>query len=62
MLMIGGVRVNQKNLIIRIMKKLDNKNRILLPKIILENIKSNEFYIELFNDGSIKLIPISERK
>lgn len=62
MLMIGGVRVKQKNLIIRIMKKLDNKNRILLPKIILENIKSNEFYIELFNDGSIKLIPISERK
>lgn len=62
MLMIGGVRVNQKKLIIRIMKKLDNKNRILLPKIILENIKSNEFYIELFNDGSIKLIPVNERK
>lgn len=41
-----------------IMKKLDHKNRLLLPKIIMDNIKANDFYVELYDDGSILLVPI----
>ena len=47
-----------KKLLIRIMKKLDYKNRLLLPKIIMDNIKAKEFYVELYDDGHIELIPI----
>lgn len=47
-----------KKLLIRIMKKLDYKNRLLLPKIIMDNIKAKDFYVELYDDGSIALVPI----
>ena len=40
------------------MKKLDQKNRLLLPKIIMDNIKTKDFYVELYDDGSIALVPI----
>lgn len=56
----GGVRVETKELLIRIMKKLDYKNRLLLPKIIMDNIKAKDYYVELYDDGSIALVPIKK--
>ena len=47
-----------KHLIIRIMKKLDTKNRIVFPKAIMDHVNTNEFYIELYDDGTIALVPI----
>ena len=47
-----------KKILIRIMKKLDYKNRLVLPKVIIDNIKTNNFYVELYDDGSIALVPI----
>lgn len=47
-----------KHLIIRIMKKLDTKNRIVFPKAIMDHVSTNEFYIELYDDGTIALVPI----
>jgi hypothetical protein len=52
--------VETKKLLIRIMKKLDYKNRLLLPKIIMDNIKAKDFYVELYDDGTIALIPIKK--
>ena len=49
-----------KKLLIRIMKKLDYKNRLLLPKIIMDNIKSKDYYVELYDDESIVLVPIKK--
>jgi hypothetical protein len=38
-------------------KRADNKmNRILIPKILIEKY-GNEFYIEWYDDGTIKLVP-----
>jgi len=45
------------NLIFKWYKKADNKmNRILLPKILIEKYGKN-FYIEWYDDGTIKLVP-----
>jgi DNA-binding transcriptional regulator/RsmH inhibitor MraZ len=52
--------VETKKLLIRIMKKLDHKNRLLLPKIIMDNIKAKDFYVELYDDESIALVPIKK--
>jgi hypothetical protein len=53
--------VETKKLLIRIMKKLDYKNRLLLPKIIMDNIKAKDFYVELYDDESIALVPIKKQ-
>lgn len=46
------------NLIFKWYKKADNKmNRILLPKILVEKYGKN-FYIEWYDDGTIKLVPV----
>jgi hypothetical protein len=52
--------VETKKLLIRIMKKLDYKNRLLLPKIIMDNIKAKDYYVELYDDESIALVPIKK--
>lgn len=43
--------------ILRVFKKLDNKRRIAIPKMITDAINATDFYIELHED-CIKLIPI----
>jgi DNA-binding transcriptional regulator/RsmH inhibitor MraZ len=50
--------MGKKNLIVRFMKKIDDKRRIVLPKVITDQVESKEFYVELYDDGHIELIPI----
>lgn len=45
----------------RFMKKVDDKNRLLIPKFIIDNY-GKEFYLEILEDGSVKLIPIKKGK
>lgn len=49
------------NLILRVMKNLDNKGRLLIPKPMLRKVKSNRFYVELYEDY-IKLVPIKTKR
>lgn len=50
----------ENDLIIRIMKNLDKKNRLLLPKIIMDQVKSRSYYVNLKKDGTIVLVPIKK--
>ena len=42
---------------LRYYKKIDNKNRMLIPSNIMKELKTKEFYLEYYEDGTIKLIP-----
>lgn len=46
----------------RFMKRADKKlNRILIPKFIIEKY-GRDFYLDILEDGSIRLIPINSKK
>ena len=45
-------------LLFRFYKKVDKeKNRIIIPKFIVEKY-GREFYLEFYDDDTIKLIPV----
>nr|DAQ91828.1 MAG TPA: MraZ protein [Caudoviricetes sp.] len=48
-------------IILRFFKKLDEKNRVLIPSAIIKKVKSKEYYIELLDDNTIRLIPIKNK-
>jgi len=42
------------------MKRADKQlNRILIPKFIIDNY-GRDFYLKIYDDGSMKLIPITK--
>jgi len=46
--------------ILRFMKHADkDKNRIILPKTIIDKY-GHDFYLEIYEDGTMKLIPIKK--
>ena len=48
-------------LLFRFFKKADkNKNRIIIPKVLI-NKYGYEFYIEYYDDETIKLVPIKKK-
>lgn len=49
------------NMIIRIMKKLDDKNRLVVPDMIMKLVNTKEFYVELYENGTILLKPIKKQ-
>lgn len=50
----------EKNLLFRFMKRADKQlNRILIPKFIVDNY-GRDFYMNVYDDGSIELIPITK--
>lgn len=45
-------------MLVRYMKRADKEhNRIIIPKFIIDKFGS-EFYLEVYEDGTMKLIPI----
>ena len=45
----------------RFMKRADKeKNRIIIPKFIIEKY-GRDFYLEILEDGTMKLIPINHK-
>lgn len=52
----------EKETLFRFMKRADiEKNRIIIPKMIIDKYGRN-FYLDIMNDGSMKLIPIKKEK
>lgn len=50
------------NLLCRFMKRADKeKNRIIIPKFVIDKFGS-DFYLEVYEDGTMKLIPIKIEK
>lgn len=50
----------EKNLLFRFMKRADKQlNRIIIPKFIIDNY-GRDFYMNVYDDGSIELIPITK--
>lgn len=48
-------------LLVRFMKRADKeKNRIIVPKFIIDKY-GRDFYLEVYEDGTIKLIPIKNK-
>lgn len=46
----------------RFMKHADTtKNRIIIPKFVIDNF-GRDFYLEVLEDGSMKLTPIKNKK
>ena len=46
----------------RFMKRADaTRNRIIIPKLIIDNY-GRDFYLEVYEDGTMKLIPIKYNK
>lgn len=46
----------------RVMKTAEkHKNRITIPKFIIDKF-GRDFYLELYEDGTIKLVPIKKEK
>lgn len=37
-----------------------SRNRIIIPKFIIEKF-GRDFYLEIYDDGTIKLIPIKKK-
>lgn len=52
---------DEDKIVLRYYKKVDKKNRILIPVSVLKIIKCKEFYIELRESGNIVLIPTGEK-
>lgn len=50
----------ESKMLIKLMKRADlEKNRIIIPKFYIDNFGRN-FYLEIYEDGTIKLIPIEK--
>lgn len=47
-----------KKIISKIIRKADNKNRIILPRETNKINKNNEYYVTLYDNGDIKLEPV----
>lgn len=52
--------MKENKLVVRFMKQADGTNRLVLPKVVIDYIKTRDFYLELYEDGTIKLIPIKK--
>lgn len=49
-------------LLFRFMKKADKtKNRIIIPQFLI-NKYGNEFYLEFYDDETIKLVPVKKEE
>ena len=47
---------------LRFMKKADKeRNRIIIPKFIIDKY-GKDFYLEVYEDGTMKLIPVKNEK
>ena len=46
-----------KNIILKIIRQVDSKNRVVLPK---EADKVNEYYVTLYKNGKIELEPVKD--
>lgn len=47
---------------LRFMKRVEkDKNRIIIPKFIIDKF-GRDFYLEVYEDGSMKLIPVKIKK
>lgn len=47
-------------MLFRMFKRADiDKNRIIIPKFVIEKY-GREFYLEVYEDGIIKLIPVKK--
>lgn len=46
-----------KNIKTKIIRKVDSKNRVILPK---EADKVNEYYVTLYKNGKIELEPVKD--
>ena len=51
-----------ENVLLRYQKKADQNCKILIPKKIIEKLQTNEFYIDLLDNNTIRLIPIKKGK
>lgn len=50
----------EPKMLLRFMKRADVlKNRIIIPKFFIENY-GRDFYLDVYDDGTIKLIPITK--
>ena len=50
------------NMLFKFMKRADvDKNRIIIPKFIIEQY-GRDFYLEIYDDGTMKLIPVKKEK
>ena len=54
--------MNQESkMLFRFQKRADlEKNRIIIPKIYIDKY-GRDFYLEIYEDGTIKLIPILKK-
>jgi hypothetical protein len=46
--------------VLRYYKKMDYKNRIVIPKVITDRVNSDEFYVE-YDGKRIILVPIKKQ-
>lgn len=50
----------EPKLLFKFMKRADTlQNRIVLPKFVIDNY-GRDFYLEIYEDGTMKLIPITK--
>lgn len=49
-------------IVLRYCKTLDHKNRVLIPADMIRQLKCKEFYVELLEDKTIRLIPKEKEK
>lgn len=50
----------EPKMLFRFMKRADKQlNRILIPKFVIDNY-GRDFYLDIYEDGTIKLIPIEK--
>lgn len=50
----------EPKMLFRFMKRADKQlNRILIPKFVIDNY-GRDFYLDIYDDGTIKLIPIEK--
>ena len=53
---------DKMKMLFRFMKRADKMyNRIIIPKFIIDNY-GRDFYLEVYDDGTMKLIPIKYNK
>ena len=52
----------EPKVLLRFMKSADkSRNKIIIPQIIIDNY-GRDFYLEVLDDGTIRLVPISNKK
>ncbi|MBR4178043.1 MAG: hypothetical protein IKR57_01685 [Bacilli bacterium] len=50
----------EPKMLFRFMKRADKQlNRILIPKFVIDNY-GRDFYLDIYEDGTIKLIPVEK--